>query len=161
MNFALITLTTADSTDLFLASGLESAFLLQKNLHILKVKGHCVRLEEIVADHSCKVKAKHVFPRKRSIVETRDVLFLYISEGKMMHGVRHDLQFPACASSFVSLVFLQLDPGFLDNRLGQFNTRARQSCVNKEERGRKCLDATPAHHEVVARHPDWNRDFLA
>jgi hypothetical protein len=41
MNFGFTPLTTADSTALFLASGLEAAFLLQKNLHVLKVKGHC------------------------------------------------------------------------------------------------------------------------
>jgi hypothetical protein len=50
MNFGFTPLTTPDSTALFLASGLESAFLLQKNLHVLKVKGHRVGLEEIVAD---------------------------------------------------------------------------------------------------------------
>src|SRR5882724_1614280 len=161
MNLGFTPLTRANSTALFLASGSESVFLLQKNLHVLKVKSHRVGLEEIVADHAREVKAKHVFPRERSIVEARDVLFLYISEGKLTHGGRHDFQFPASAGSFRSFVFLELDPGFLDNRLGQFNTRARQSCVNEEERGRKCLDATPAHHEVVARHPDWNRDFLA
>jgi hypothetical protein len=50
MNFGFTPLRTPDSTALFLASGLEAAFLLQKNLHVLKVKGHRVGLEEIVAD---------------------------------------------------------------------------------------------------------------
>jgi hypothetical protein len=54
MNFGFTPLRTPDSTALFLASGLEAAFLLQKNLHVLKVKGHRVGLEEIVADHACK-----------------------------------------------------------------------------------------------------------
>jgi hypothetical protein len=53
---------------------LESAFLLQKNLHVLKIKGHRIRLEEIVADHAREVKTKSIFPRKRSIVETTDVV---------------------------------------------------------------------------------------
>src|SRR5207248_7299729 len=95
------------------------AFLLQKNLHVLKVKRHRVRLEKIVADHACKMKTKHVFPGERSIVETWDVLFLYVSKGKMVHGVRHNFQLPAAAGSFLSFVFLKLDSGFLDNRLRQ------------------------------------------
>jgi len=40
---------------------------LQKNLHVLKIKGHRIGLEEIVAHHACEVKAKSVFPRERSI----------------------------------------------------------------------------------------------
>ena len=47
---------------------LESAFLLQKNLHVLKVKGHRIGLEEIVADHASQVEAKGVFPRERPII---------------------------------------------------------------------------------------------
>jgi hypothetical protein len=35
---------------------LESA--LQKNLHVLEVKGHRIRLEKIVADHAREMKAK-------------------------------------------------------------------------------------------------------
>ena len=66
--------------------------LLQKDLHVLKIKGHRVRLEEIVADHAREVETKHVFPRERPVVETADVLLLYISEGKLMHSVRHDFQ---------------------------------------------------------------------
>src|SRR5438067_3702651 len=99
--------------------------LLQKNLHVLKVKSHRVGLEEIMADHAREVKAKHVFPWKRSIVETGDVLFLYVPEGKMMHGVWHNFQRPTAADAYFSFVFLKLDSGFLDNRLRQFNTRAR------------------------------------
>ena len=38
--------------------GRSSALLLQKNLHVLKIKGHGVGLEKIVADHTCEVKAK-------------------------------------------------------------------------------------------------------
>src|SRR5206468_12184082 len=101
--------------------------LLQKNLHVLKVKSHRVGLEEIMADHAREVKAKHVFPRERSIVETGDVLFLYVSEGKMMHGVRNNFQFPAAARPFGSFAFLKLYSGSLDNGLRQFNTRAHQS----------------------------------
>src|SRR5205823_11195765 len=101
--------------------------LLQKNLHVLKVKSHRVGLEEIVADHAREVKAKHVFPRERSIVETGDILFFYISEGKMMHGIWHNFQFPTAAGTFFSFVFVKLDSGFLDNRPRQFNTRAHQS----------------------------------
>ena len=93
--------------------------MLEGNLHIFKVKGHGIGLEEIVADHAREVKAKHVFPRKRSIVQTRDIVFLYDSEGKLMHGVRHDLQLPASPGSFGSFVFLQLDSSFLGNRLRQ------------------------------------------
>ena len=80
MNFGFTPLTTADSTALFLASGLEAAFLLQKNLHVLKVKGHRIGLEEIVADHPREVKAEHVLPRKRPIIKTRDIFFLYVPE---------------------------------------------------------------------------------
>src|SRR5437667_11367991 len=112
------------------------AFLLQKNLHVLKVKSHRVRLEKIVADHACKMKTKHVFPRERPIVETRHVLFLYLPEGKMTYGVWHNFQLPTAARAFFSFVFLKLDSGFLDNRLRQFNTRAHQSLANEKQRGR-------------------------
>src|SRR5438046_10145215 len=90
------------------------AFLLQKNLHVLKIKRHRVRLEKIVADHACKVKTKHVFPRERSIVETRDVLFLYLPEGKMTHGVWHNFQLPTAAGALLSFLFLKLDPALPD-----------------------------------------------
>src|ERR1700730_15693191 len=71
-------------------STVASELLLQKNLHVLKVKGHRIVLQEIGADHAGEVEAKCVFPRERPIVETRDVVFLYVSEGKSTHGVRHD-----------------------------------------------------------------------
>jgi hypothetical protein len=79
-----------------------------------------------VADHAREVEAKSVLPRERPIVETRDVVFPYVSEGKLTHGVRHDFQLPAASRPFVGFVFLQLDPGFLNNRLRQFDSRARQ-----------------------------------
>ena len=60
--------------------GRSSALLLQKNLHVLKVKGDRVGLEKIVADHAREVEAEHVLPRKRPIIKTRDVFFLYVSE---------------------------------------------------------------------------------
>ena len=47
--------------------GLSSALLLQKNLHVLKVKGDRVWLEKIVADHTREMKAEHVVPRERPI----------------------------------------------------------------------------------------------
>jgi len=43
--------------------------LLQKNLRVLKIKGHRIRLEEIVTDHAGAMKAKPMFPRERSIVK--------------------------------------------------------------------------------------------
>ena len=43
--------------------------LLQKNLHVLKIKGHRIRLDEIVTDHAGAMKAKPMFPRERSIVK--------------------------------------------------------------------------------------------
>src|SRR5205807_9277389 len=43
--------------------------LLQKNLHVLKIKGHRIRLDEIVTDHAGAMKAKPIFPRERSIVK--------------------------------------------------------------------------------------------
>src|SRR5207248_2193132 len=76
----------------------------QENLHVMKVKGHRIALEEIVSHHAREVKAKHVFPWERSIVETRDVLFLYVSKGKLMHGIRHDFQLSAATDSFGSFV---------------------------------------------------------
>ena len=79
--------------------------LLQKNLHVLEIKGDRVGLEKIVADHAREMEAEHVFPRKRPIINTRDVFFLYVSEGKLMHGVRHDLQRPAAAGTFEQLCF--------------------------------------------------------
>jgi len=118
---------------------LTAASALQNNLHVLKVKGHRIRLKEIVADHPREVKAKHVFPREGSIVETWDVLSLNVSKGKLTHGVRHDLQRPPAAGAFNSFVFLQLDPGFLDNRLRELSARAHQSCINEEERRRERL----------------------
>ena len=104
---------------------------MQKNLHVLKVKGDRVGLEKIVSDHTREMKAEHVVPRKRPIIKTWDVFFLYVSEGKLMHCVRHDLQRPASAGTFSSFVFLQLDPGFLDNRLrklypGRYTLYARR-----------------------------------
>jgi len=93
--------------------------LSEKDPHRLKVKGDLVGFEEIVANHAGKVEAKSVFPRERPIVETRDVVFLYVSEGKSTHGVRHDFQFSASPRSFGSFVFLQFNPCLLDNRLGQ------------------------------------------
>ena len=61
---------------------------LQKNLHVLKVKGDRVGLEKLVADHAREVEAEHVFPRKRPIINTLDVFFLYVAQGNLMHGVR-------------------------------------------------------------------------
>ena len=78
-----------------------------------------------------------------------------------MHGVWHDLQCPGSAGAFSSFVLLQLNPRFVNNGLRKFNTRAHQTCVNEEERGRERLHATPANHEVVAGHPHGNRDSLA
>jgi hypothetical protein len=86
------------------------------------LKGRRIGLEKIVADHAREMEAKSVFPRERPVLETRDVLFLYAPEGKVTHGVRHDFQLPASPGSLGSLVFLQLDPGFFDNRLCQFNS---------------------------------------
>jgi hypothetical protein len=60
--------------------GSTSALLLQENLHVLKVKSDRVGLEKIVTDHAREVEAEHVFPRERSIIQTRDVFFLYVSE---------------------------------------------------------------------------------
>ena len=46
---------------------LESAFLLQKNLHVLKIKGYRIGLEEIVAEHAREMKAKRgIFGYKKS-----------------------------------------------------------------------------------------------
>jgi hypothetical protein len=40
---------------------------LQKNLHVLKVKGHCVGLEEIVSNHAREMKAKRgIFGYKKN-----------------------------------------------------------------------------------------------
>ena len=80
-------------------------------------------------------EAKSVFPRERPIVETRDVVFLYVSEGKVMHGVRHDFQLSASARPFVSLGFLQLNPGFLDNQLRQFNSAPASPVSTKRSAG--------------------------
>jgi len=85
---------------------------LQKNLHVLKVKGDRVRLEEFVAHHTGEVKAERVFPRKGPIINTLDVFFLYIAQGNLMHGIWNYLQGPAAAGTLSSSVFLQLDPGF-------------------------------------------------
>ena len=64
----------------------DAEHLLWKHPHILKAKGHRIRLEEIVADHAGEVEAKSVLPGERPIVETRDVVFLYVSEGKSTDG---------------------------------------------------------------------------
>ena len=56
--------------------------LLQKDPHLLKVKGHGIALEEIVADHPCEMKAKSLFPGEGTIVETWNVVFLYAAERK-------------------------------------------------------------------------------
>jgi hypothetical protein len=93
-------------------------------LHILKVKGRRIGLEEIVADPACEVEAKSVFPREWSIVDTRDVFFLYVSERKLTHGVRHDFCFPP-PSPFGSFVFLELDPGSLATEA----TTTRRKCL--------------------------------
>ena len=134
------------------------AILLHINLHILKVKGHRIGLGEIRADHAGEVEAKSVFPRERPIVETRDILLLYVSEGKLTHGVGHDFQLPASSRPFIGFVFLQLDPRCLDNGLRQLDFCACQPCVYEEERRRDRLHMTLAHHEVLARNPERNRN---
>jgi len=60
--------------------GRSSALLLQKNLHVPKVKGHRIGLEEIVANHAREMEAEHVLPWKRPVIKTLDVFFLYVSE---------------------------------------------------------------------------------
>jgi len=55
---------------------------LRENLHVLKVKGHRVGLEKLVADHAREVEAERVLPRKRPVINPLDVFFLYVSEGK-------------------------------------------------------------------------------
>src|SRR6202041_1932447 len=94
----------------------DKALLLKKNLHRLKVKGDRIGSEEIVANHAGQAEAKHVLPRERAVVETRDVVFLQVSEGKPTHSVRHNFQFPAPAGPFESLAFLQFYPCLFDNR---------------------------------------------
>ena len=101
--------------------------LSEKVPHRLKVKGDRVGFEEIVPNHAGKVEAKSVFPRERPIVETCNVVFLDVSEGKATHGVGHDFQLSSSARSFVSLVLLKLDPCLLDDGLRQLDTRSRIS----------------------------------
>ena len=60
--------------------GPNSALLLQKNLHVLKVKGDRVGLEKLVTDHAREVEAEHVLPWKRPVINPLDVFFLYVSE---------------------------------------------------------------------------------
>ena len=60
--------------------GDSSASLLQKNLHVLKVKSDRVGLEKLVADHAREVEAEHVLPWKRPVINPLDVFFLYVSE---------------------------------------------------------------------------------
>ena len=107
--------------------------LLQPDLHIFKIEGHCIRLEEIVADHAREVEAKEVLPGERPIVKPRDVLFLHLPERKAMHDVGHDLQLSAATRPCGSFVFLQLDPGFLDHRLCQLDSRASQPWCRRRE----------------------------
>src|SRR5262245_48866218 len=106
------------------------------------------------------MKTKSIFPWERSVVDTLHILFLYVSEGKLMDCVRLNFQCPASASPFSSSVFFQFDPGFLDNRFRQFNTGAHETRINEQKRRGECLHATPAHHEVVAGHPDRNNNSL-
>ena len=73
-------------------------------------------LEEVMAHHPGEIEAERVLPRKRPIVEARDVLLLDAAKGKPTHGVGHDFQLSACASSFRGFVFLELDLSRLDNR---------------------------------------------
>jgi hypothetical protein len=51
---------------------------------------------DAATDHAREVEAKSVFPWERPIVDTRDVVFLYASEGKTAHGVGHGFYLPAC-----------------------------------------------------------------
>src|SRR5215472_15568373 len=107
------------------------------------------------------MKTKSVLPRKRSIIKAGNVFFLYVSERKLMHGIRHDLQCPAASGAFSSFAFVRLDPCFFYHRLRQFHPTARESRVDEKERWREFLNAAPAHHEMIARHPNGNYDFFA
>src|SRR5262245_13540231 len=78
-----------------------------------------------------------------------------------MHDIGHDLQRPAAARPYRGLVFLELDPGFLDDRLSQLDTSFSGPRVDEEKCCRKRLHATPAHHEMVACNPERNRDAFA
>src|SRR6476619_1535492 len=89
----------------------------EKNPHRLEVERHRVGLEEVVADHAREMEAKHVLPRERSIVETRDIVFPHVSKRKLAHRVGYDLQRSGSSRPLVSLVLLQLYSGFLDDRL--------------------------------------------
>src|SRR5262245_23748737 len=135
--------------------------LLQKNPHGLKVKRHRVRLEEIVADHAGERKAEGGLPRKRAIVETRDVLLRDAAEGEPRYRVGNDLQGPTGSCPAVCLVFLELDPGLPDDRVRQLDARACEPGVDEQERRRQRLHPAPRHHEVVARDPERSRDALA
>jgi hypothetical protein len=101
-----------------------------------------------------------VFPRGRSIVEARDIVFPHVSKRKLAHGVGYDFQRSAGPHTFVSLVFLKLNSRLLDDRLRELYARTRQPCVDEQERRRHRLHATPAHHEVIARNPERNRDAV-
>jgi Ran GTPase-activating protein (RanGAP) involved in mRNA processing and transport len=47
---------------------------LQKNLHVLKVKGDRIRLEEIMTDHAREMEAEHVEELKR-MFDVRGLMF--------------------------------------------------------------------------------------
>src|SRR5262245_49695626 len=113
-----------------------------------------MRLEEFVADHARKMEAEKVLPGKWPVVEPRDVLFLHLPERKAMHDIGHDLQRPAAARPYRGLVFLELDPGFLDDRLSQLDTSFSEPRVDEQKCCRKRLHATPPHHEMVACNPE-------
>src|SRR5882724_8083146 len=69
--------------------------------------------------------------------------------------------FPPPPAPSEALLSSSLIPASLITDSANFNTRVRQPRVNEEKRGRKRLHATPAYHEMVARHPDGNYDSLA
>jgi hypothetical protein len=72
--------------------------LLQENPHGLEIKRHRIGLEEIVPNHAGELKAEGGLPRKRAIIETRDVGFRDVAEGEPAYRVRNDFQRSAGAS---------------------------------------------------------------
>ena len=94
-----------------------------------------------MAHHAREVEAKSVFPRERPIIETGDVIFPYISEGKLTHGVRHDFQLPACTGPSEALSSSNLIPACLAKSAGHrgrgLSRSLNRNLLSAFERGAK------------------------
>src|SRR5579864_5514936 len=106
--------------------------LSENDPHVCEIKGYGVVFQEIAAEHTCQVKAECVFPRKRAVIEARDVLLCDFADRELLHSVRDYLQRAPAALPFARFRFIQMNASLLQCRFGQLHTGASQAAINEE-----------------------------